>query len=114
MGQVSSLGQVKLPSILSFNMLTLGAGSGIGQAIAIAFVREGCQKITIADMSVSGLEKTKQLIKSYDEKVQVLDMLVDVSDQTAVDDMVKKTVEAFGRLDYGKCLADISSTWYKI
>ncbi|TVY18047.1 Levodione reductase [Lachnellula arida] len=80
--------------------LITGAGSGIGQATAVAFVREGCQRLTIADMSASGLEKTTQLIKSHDAKAQVLELLVDVSNQDAVNKMVKKTVETFGQLDY--------------
>ncbi|TVY88676.1 Levodione reductase [Lachnellula willkommii] len=80
--------------------LITGAGSGIGQATAVAFVREGCQRLTIADMSASGLEKTTQLIKSHDAKAQVLELLVDVSNQDAVNKMVKKTVETFGHLDY--------------
>ncbi|TVY43494.1 Levodione reductase [Lachnellula subtilissima] len=85
-----------------------GAGSGIGQATAVAFVQEGCKRLTIADMSASGLEKTTQVIKSHDEKAEVLELLVDVSNQDAVNEMVKKTVETFGRLDYAVNVAGVT------
>lgn len=55
-------------------------------------------------MNAAGLQKTKELIRSSDETIKMLELLVDVSDETAVEEMVKKTVDTFGGLDYGKCL----------
>jgi enoyl-[acyl-carrier-protein] reductase (NADH) len=80
------------------------SGSGIGQATAIACARAGCQSLTLVDMNAAGFQKTKELIKSFDKAIKMLELLVDVSDETAVEHMVKKTVDTFGGLDYGKCL----------
>lgn len=65
-------------------------------------------------MSASGLQKTTQLIKSLDAKTQVLELLVDVSNQDAVNNMVKKTVETFGQIDYGKHQEPFSFISYRI
>jgi len=56
-------------------------------------------------VNTAGLQKTKELIKSSNETIKILELLVDVSDETAVEEMVNKTVDTFGGLDYGKCLA---------
>lgn len=53
-------------------------------------------------MNAAGLQKTKELIKSSDETIKILELLVNVSDETAVEEMIKKTVNTFGQLDYGK------------
>jgi len=55
-------------------------------------------------MNAAGLQKTKELIKSSDETIKILELLVDVSDKTAVEEMVKKTVDTFGGVDHGKSL----------
>ena len=107
-------GAGKVPINILFRDADCSTGSGIGQATAVAYVRAGCRKLALADISQSGLERTTQLIRPYDEKLQVLELPVDVSDQNAVEDMVKKTVETFGRLDYGKCLLAISLMLHKI
>jgi len=90
--------------IIRFQAPNSVAGSGIGQATAIAYARAGCQSLTLVDMNAAGLQKTKELIKSSDETIMILDLLVDVSDETAVEDMVKKTVDTFGGVDHGKSL----------
>jgi hypothetical protein len=54
-------------------------------------------------VNVGGLEKTKELIKSADETVKTLELVLDVSDPGSVEDMVKRTIEAFGGIDYGEC-----------
>ncbi|CZR66381.1 related to dehydrogenase [Phialocephala subalpina] len=88
--------------------LITGAGSGIGQATAIAYARAGCQSLTLVDMNAAGLQKTKELIKSSDETIKMLELLVDVSDETAVEEMVKKTVDTFGGLDYAVNVAGVT------
>lgn len=52
---------------------------------------------------MAGLEKTKELIRSTDKTVKTLELVVDVSDKSAVESMVNRTIAAFGELDYGEC-----------
>jgi NAD(P)-dependent dehydrogenase (short-subunit alcohol dehydrogenase family) len=79
------------------------AGSGIGQATAVAYAQAGCRNLTLVDMNVAGLQRTKELIKSTDATVKTLELVVDVSDESAVGYMVKSTINTFGGLDYGEC-----------
>lgn len=45
-----------------------GAGSGIGQAIAIALAKQGCH-LALSDISEAGLAKTVELLAPYSVKV---------------------------------------------
>ena len=84
-----------------------GAGSGIGQASAIIFAREGA-KVCVADYNIKGAEETAQKINeemsakggsaSRGKKVAFA-FKVDVSKEDQVDNMVKTTVEQFGTVD---------------
>ncbi len=86
--------------------LVTGAGSGIGQATALTFAREGA-KVVVADVNAQGGEETVSKIKeSGGESIFVH---ADVSSATDVEAMVSDTVEAFGRLDFAHNNAGISS-----
>ena len=58
-----------------------GAGSGIGQATAIALAKEGCH-LAISDISEESLEKTVELLAGY--AVNISTHVVDVSNKNAV------------------------------
>ena len=73
-----------------------GAGSGIGRATAIAFVRAGA-KVTIADIAETSLEETARTIR--DAGGEVLSVRCDVTRNAEVKAALDKTVEVFGRLD---------------
>lgn len=73
-----------------------GASAGIGRASAVSFAIEGA-KIVLADINEAGLLATEKLIK--DAGGDCISVITDVSDQSACDNMVEKTVEAFGQLD---------------
>lgn len=45
-----------------------GAGSGIGQALAIALAKQGCH-LALSDISEAGLAKTVELLTPYSVKV---------------------------------------------
>ena len=45
-----------------------GAGSGIGQALAIALAKQGCH-LALSDISEAGLAKTVELLAPYSVKV---------------------------------------------
>jgi len=73
-----------------------GAGSGIGQGIALAFVKEGA-KVVVADWSEEGgKEAVEQVRKINGEAVFVK---TDVSKTVDIDKMVKTCLDKFGRVD---------------
>ncbi|RMX73038.1 hypothetical protein D0869_14009 [Hortaea werneckii] len=80
--------------------LVTGAASGIGQATAISFAKEGCPQIVIADRNVNGLNETHFRVQEAAPSCSVLSVQTDVSDQESVQALVDKAVEKFGRLDY--------------
>ncbi|KAJ5093177.1 hypothetical protein N7456_009038 [Penicillium angulare] len=80
--------------------LVTGAASGIGQGIAVAFAKDGCSRIALCDINVSGLEETKLLVLQVAPEAQVLVVYVDLSKEQDVKEMVHKTVQKFGRVDY--------------
>ncbi|EMC93642.1 hypothetical protein BAUCODRAFT_37343 [Baudoinia panamericana UAMH 10762] len=89
--------------------LVTGAASGIGQATAITFAKEGCQKIVIADRNTKGLDETASLIKQTADSTHVLMVEVDVASAQSVEDLIAKTVSAFGRIDYAVNAAGVLS-----
>lgn len=73
-----------------------GAGSGIGQATAIAFVVEGAN-VVIADIDPDGIAETKRLAAGHGG--QVLTVTCDVTKTEDLTAALARTVEEFGRLD---------------
>src|SRR5687768_10682420 len=75
--------------------MVTGAGSGIGKATALAFLREG-YSVVLAGRRTKLIEQTKL------DSAQPSDALVvptDVSDPEAVRALFARTKETFGRLD---------------
>jgi 3-oxoacyl-[acyl-carrier protein] reductase len=70
-----------------------GAGSGIGQAIACAFAREGA-RVIVADVQADATRETASQIDD-----QATCVTVDVTDYRQVQAMVQTALDAFGRLD---------------
>lgn len=73
-----------------------GAGSGIGQATAIALAKEGCH-LAISDISQQSLEDTVELLAGYSVKVST--HVVDVSDRKAVYQYADDVVAAHGKVN---------------
>ena len=80
---------------------------GIGRAAAILYAKEGCKRITIADLNPSGLEETKTIIESCHKDVTIRTAICDVTSEDAVQSLVHHTVKHFGRLDYCANVAGI-------
>ena len=76
--------------------LVTGAGSGIGRATAIAFGKEGA-KVVVTDINLENAEKTVEILRGG--KIKAIALKVDISNREDVENMVKTTVETFGRLD---------------
>jgi len=77
--------------------LVTGAAQGIGFATAKAFAVAGAA-VVLADWDEQAVNKAAKELSASGHKV--LAVKCDVSNDTQVEAMVNKTVEAFGRLDY--------------
>ena len=73
-----------------------GAGSGMGRASAILFAKEGA-KVVVADINDSGGEETVSMIKSGGG--EAIFVHTDVSRADEVKQLIKKTIDTFGKLD---------------
>ena len=87
--------------------LVTGAGSGIGRASALKFTREGA-RVVIADYNEEGGGETLQMVKEAGG--EGLFVRADVSSKDDVEAMVRKTIEAYGRLDCAYNNAGIPGT----
>jgi NAD(P)-dependent dehydrogenase (short-subunit alcohol dehydrogenase family) len=85
--------------------LVTGAGSGIGRAAAEQLAREGA-RVAVVDLDEPSCRETAQHIERAGG--QVIALFRDVSDPGAADDLVRRTVERFGRLDCALNNAGIS------
>ncbi|OIJ15272.1 3-oxoacyl-[acyl-carrier-protein] reductase [Anaerobacillus arseniciselenatis] len=73
-----------------------GGGRGIGEVTAKTFAKEGA-KIVVADLNEADIEKTVSEMK--ETGADVIGAVVNVTDRKQVDDLIKQTVDAFGRVD---------------
>jgi NAD(P)-dependent dehydrogenase (short-subunit alcohol dehydrogenase family) len=78
--------------------IVTGAGSGIGRSTAYAFAARGA-RVVIADIDVKGGETTVSRIKESGGEATFV--RTDVSKSDEVQALVNKTVETYGRLDFG-------------
>ncbi|WP_184548107.1 glucose 1-dehydrogenase [Mucilaginibacter sp. FT3.2] len=77
--------------------LVTGAASGLGLATAKAFAQAGAA-VALADWDEQAVKAAADQLAA--EGYQTLAIKCDVSDDKQVEEMVSKTVQAFGRLDY--------------
>jgi len=75
--------------------IVTGAASGIGKEIAKTYVREG-GKVVIADINQAAADATAA---EFGGPSKALGIVMDVTNEQAVDTGVAKTVERFGKLD---------------
>ena len=85
-----------MPELNNKTALITGAGRGIGQAIAIAYAREGA-KLSLAARSVSELEETAAECRKLGAEVLVTP--TDVTDAGQVEHLVSATVERYSTID---------------
>lgn len=76
--------------------LVTGAGTGIGRATALSFAREGAA-VVLAGRREAELQAVAQEITTADGHAAAIP--TDVSDEQAIEALVKGTVDRFGRLD---------------
>ncbi len=77
--------------------IVTGAGTGIGQGIALAFAKEGAAVVVdyvgIASIAQDSLDKLKAL------GARGMGIDADISNPKDVDSLIQQTVQAFGKLD---------------
>lgn len=73
-----------------------GAGRGIGQAIALAYAKEGA-KLALDARTLSELEETAQQAEALGAEVLVIP--TDIADPAQVDEMVRRTVDEYTTVD---------------
>ena len=75
-----------------------GGSSGIGKTIALAFAREGAA-VTVNYVGDDPDEAEDVVKQIEDAEGKAVAVRADVTAQEDVEDLVRKTVEEFGRLD---------------
>lgn len=73
-----------------------GAGSGMGQQLAVLLAKQGCH-ISISDVNEKGLAETLELVKGYD--VRVTSKKVNVADREQVKAWAAETVQNHGSVN---------------
>jgi NAD(P)-dependent dehydrogenase (short-subunit alcohol dehydrogenase family) len=76
--------------------LVTGAGSGIGQAAARMYAREGA-RVMVSDVAETAAQATAAHIQAVGGQARVV--LADVADPAQHERLVRETVAGFGRLD---------------
>jgi NAD(P)-dependent dehydrogenase (short-subunit alcohol dehydrogenase family) len=76
--------------------LVTGGGSGIGRATALTFAREGAH-VVVSDVAVEGGEETVGLVKAAGGDASFV--AADVSKAADVEQLIRRTVETYGRVD---------------
>jgi 3-oxoacyl-[acyl-carrier protein] reductase len=85
-----------MPRLTKQVAIVTGAGSGIGQAIALHMAGEGAQ-VVVADLRLDTAARTLEMIREGGG--EGIAVKVDVSQAGEVKRMVDEAVEAFGQLD---------------
>lgn len=73
-----------------------GSGRGIGRAIAERFAKEGAIMV-LTDINEEVLSETLDLVKKYSPSS--ISYKLDVTNEKMVQEVVKKVIDAFGRID---------------
>jgi len=94
-------------SLLKGTAFITGAASGIGQATAFAFAKNGIKKLALTDINRNALLATASAIKAQFPGVEIESMELDVCDEKAVEGCVAAAVKKFGRIDVGVNVAGI-------
>lgn len=73
-----------------------GGGRGIGEAIALAFAKEGANLVLVSRTSQE-IENVANAVKKYG--VDALTIAGDVSEEIAAEEVVRKTIEKYSKID---------------
>jgi NAD(P)-dependent dehydrogenase (short-subunit alcohol dehydrogenase family) len=73
--------------------IVTGAGTGMGRATAVRFAKEGAQ-VVVAEINREAAEETLAALGGSG-----LAVATDIANVSAIDELIARTVEAFGRID---------------
>ena len=76
--------------------IVTGSSKGIGKGIARIFSQEGAKITVVSRHAGEGLAVAKEL---GSDKGKAIYVQTDVTDSKSIQNMIKETIEAFGRLD---------------
>jgi len=76
-----------------------GIGPGLGIELALCAAREGAKAIVLAARTASKLSDAAKQIKALGSGTETLEVVTDISKTEDCDNLAKKTVDAFGRID---------------
>ncbi|MFT4145711.1 MAG: SDR family oxidoreductase [Mobilitalea sp.] len=74
-----------------------GGDSGIGRAITVAYAKEGCNVVIVYNIADDDANFTKKIAEEYQAKAIL--MKGDIGDSSFCNQIIEKTVQAFGSLD---------------
>lgn len=77
--------------------IVTGAAQGLGEAIAHRLAEEGAH-VVVADINFEGAKEVAAAIREQTNR-RAMAVLADVTDEAQVEEMVRRTVEEFRRLD---------------
>lgn len=92
-------------------VLVTGAGSGIGRSAALSFAREGAS-VVLAGRRIEPLDGVAQEITAANGSALVVP--ADVSEESAIESLVKTTIDRLGKLDAAFNNAGVASTFAPI
>lgn len=81
------------------SILVTGAGSGIGPKLAEAFAIAGSTQIALLGRTASTLASTKASLEASHPGIQVITLVADLKNKSAIDSAFAITKAAFGRID---------------
>ena len=87
--------------------LVTGGTSGIGRAAAVAYAREGAN-VVVAGRRVAEGEETVRLVRAQGREAMFVP--TDVAQEAQVKNLIGRTLEQFGRLDFAFNNAGIEQT----
>ncbi|MBU3688363.1 MAG: hypothetical protein B7C54_11545 [Acidimicrobiales bacterium mtb01] len=93
--EVESLGSLSIAPSTDSVVVVTGAGSGLGQALAVLLAERGC-RLALVDIDDSSLAATTAALPPGVESLQ---LRVDVADSTAMRECALSVEERFGRVD---------------
>lgn len=88
--------------------LITGAASGLGRATALLFAQHGA-KVIVSDITIDGGHETVKMIQDKGGDATFIEC--NVANEESVNNLISKTIETYGRLDYGINNAGIGGIW---
>jgi len=76
--------------------IVTGGAQGMGRAISLKFAENGC-RVVVADIDLDRARETARALEAVG--TQAIAVKTDITDRTAVQQMVARTIDTFGKID---------------